>query len=251
MRRGAHPGPTGGDTVRSGISPVKTDSLPSRAHSRCVQHLARARFRACSTTRAGSYRRVRRGYRREVRMGAEGEGRHLIDAFGRRLDYLRLSITDRCNFRCSYCLPGGCSSVAGARPLSAGEIDRLVRVFAELGVWKVRLTGGEPTLRQDLVEIVRRVATTPGVRHVGMTTNGHRLASMVRDLAEGGLTCLNVSLDSLDPGRFAAITGRSLLAQVLAGIEGAIAVGIPHIKVNVVLLAGTDGTEVDRFLAWT
>ncbi|HTN51130.1 MAG TPA: GTP 3',8-cyclase MoaA, partial [Anaeromyxobacter sp.] len=161
------------------------------------------------------------------------------------------SVTERCNFRCTYCLPGGCPAAAGAPPLSVEEIDRLVGAFAVLGFWKVRITGGEPTLRGDVVEIVRRVAATPGVRHVGMTTNGYRLRSIAGDLARAGLTCLNVSVDSLDPERFAAITGTPLLPRVLEGVEAAMAAGIPRLKVNAVLLAGTDGAEVDRFLAWT
>jgi cyclic pyranopterin phosphate synthase len=137
-----------------------------------------------------------------------------------------------------------------AQPLTVPEIDRLVRGFAELGFWRVRLTGGEPTLRKDILEIVARVAATPGVRHVGMTTNGYRLKTLARDLAEAGLNCLNVSVDSLDPVRFASITGCSRLEDVVGGVEAAIAAGIPRIKVNAVLLAGTDGAALDRFLAW-
>lgn len=102
-------------------------------------------------------------------------GPHLLDAFGRRLEYLRLSVTERCNFRCAYCLPGGCPAGDGRKPLSVEEIDRLVRGFAALGFWKVRITGGEPTLRRDVVGILERVAAVPGVRHVGLTTNGYRL----------------------------------------------------------------------------
>jgi cyclic pyranopterin phosphate synthase len=180
-----------------------------------------------------------------------GEARsRLIDASGRHLEYLRLAVTERCNFRCTYCLPAGCSNVARAPLLSIAEIERLVRGFADLGIWKVRLTGGEPTLRPDILEIVARVAATPRIRHVGMTTNGYRLESIAEDLAAAGLTCLNVSVDSLDPGRFASITGGADLATVVRGVEAALAAGIPRVKVNAVLLAGTDGAELDRFLAW-
>lgn len=174
----------------------------------------------------------------------------LVDSFGRRLEYLRLSVTERCNFRCAYCLPQGCPKDSGAAPLDLPEIERLVRGFADLGFWKVRLTGGEPTLRADIVELVERVAAVPGVRHVGMTTNGGRLQALARPLARAGLTCLNVSLDSLDPARFAAITGVSQLERVLAGLEEALDAGIARVKVNAVLLAGTVEAELDRFLAW-
>jgi len=174
----------------------------------------------------------------------------LVDAFGRCLQYLRLSVTDRCNFRCLYCLPHGVSPATGPQPLSAVELVRLVRGFAELGFTKVRVTGGEPTVRGDVVEIVGRIAAIEGVRDVGMTTNGFRLKAIARDLAGAGLTSLNVSVDSLDPDRFASITGRSLLPQVLDGLEAALAAGIPRIKVNAVLLAGKDTGEIERFMAW-
>jgi cyclic pyranopterin phosphate synthase len=176
---------------------------------------------------------------------------HLEDAFGRKLEYLRLSITERCNFKCAYCLPGGCPRGAADEPLSVAEIGRLVRAFAALGVWKVRLTGGEPTLRRDLPEIVRAVAETPGIRRVGLTTNGHRLAGLAEELRGAGLASVNVSLDSLDPARFEEITGCSRLDRIVAGIEAALAAGIPSVKVNVVLLRGMDDADLDRFLAWT
>jgi cyclic pyranopterin phosphate synthase len=173
-----------------------------------------------------------------------------VDAFGRHLEYLRLSVTERCNFRCAYCLPTGCAARAGAPLLSVAELERLARGFAALGFRKVRLTGGEPTLREDIVEIVARVAATRGIRHVGITTNGYRLETIARDLAGAGLTSLNVSLDSLDPVRFAQITGSSRLEHVVRGVEAALAVGISRVKVNAVMLAGTDAAELDRFLSW-
>jgi GTP 3',8-cyclase len=176
---------------------------------------------------------------------------HLKDAFGRTLEYLRLSVTERCNFRCAYCLPQGCARGAGSRPLSGDEIGRLVQAFAMLGFWKVRLTGGEPSLRQDLVDLVRRIVVVPGVRRVGLTTNGHRLASMATELRDAGLSSLNVSLDSLRPERFEALTGSSRMAAVVEGIEAAVAAGIPSVNVNAVLLRGLDGGELDQFLSWT
>jgi cyclic pyranopterin phosphate synthase len=175
----------------------------------------------------------------------------LQDAFGRQLQYLRLSVTDRCNFSCTYCLPSGCPRPSGSAPLTVSEIDRLARALAELGIWKVRLTGGEPTIREDIVEIVRRIAATPGIRRVALTTNGSRLQSLASQLRAAGLTSLNVSLDSLDPERFARITGYAGMERIVAGVEAAVAAGTPSVKVNVVLLKGLDDRELDRFLAWT
>jgi len=177
--------------------------------------------------------------------------RKLRDVFGRDLHYLRLSVTDRCNFRCVYCLPNGCPKGAADQPLSLEEIGRLVRGFAGLGFWKVRLTGGEPTLRPDICEVVRQVAATPGIRRVGLTTNGYRLDSIAAELRDAGLTSLNVSVDSLDPQRFRRITGSARLDRIVAGIDAALAVGIASVKVNVVLLRGMDDAELARFLAWT
>ncbi len=126
----------------------------------------------------------------------------LQDAFGRRIEYLRLSVTERCNFRCLYCLPQGCPGGTGSPVLSLAEIERLARAFARVGVWKIRLTGGEPTLRRDIAEIVERVAGIPGIRRVGLTTNGYRLLEIASALRSSGLASLNVSVDSLDPARF-------------------------------------------------
>ncbi len=176
--------------------------------------------------------------------------RTLRDAFGRHLHYLRLSVTDRCNFRCVYCLPHGCPRGPVAAPLSRAEIGRLVRALAGLGFWKVRLTGGEPTLRADIPDVVREVAATPGIRKVGLTTNGYRLAAIARDLRGAGLTGVNVSVDSLDPARFERITGSPTLDRVVAGVGAALSAGIA-VKVNAVLLQGMDDAELQRFLAWT
>jgi cyclic pyranopterin phosphate synthase len=175
----------------------------------------------------------------------------LHDAFGRTLQYLRLSVTDRCNFRCAYCLPNGCSRGDDGEPLSVAEIGRLVRGFAALGVWKVRLTGGEPTTRGDLLDVVRAISAAPGVRRIGLTTNGYRLAGMAPGLYAAGVSSINVSVDSLDPARFERITGCSRVDRVVAGVEAAADAGIPSVKVNVVLLRGMDDGELDRFLAWT
>jgi cyclic pyranopterin phosphate synthase len=172
----------------------------------------------------------------------------LTDAFGRKLEYLRLSVTDRCNFRCTYCLPNGCPSGSKDQPLSLDEIGRLARAFAALGFWKVRVTGGEPTLRRDIVEIIERVAATPGITRVGLTTNGYRLANLAGPLRRAGLSALNVSIDSLDPTRFEQITGHGKLTDVLAGIDAAVTAGIPTVKANVVLLRGMSDGELGRFI---
>ena len=176
----------------------------------------------------------------------------LQDARGRRFNYLRLSVTDACNFRCAYCLPGGfCPAPSEEAPLAVEEIRRLVAGFARLGVVKVRLTGGEPLLRKDAEEIVRAVVAVPGIERVGLTTNGHDLARRAGGLREAGLGFVNVSVDSLDPERFRAITGRPLLERVLAGVEAALGAGFPSVKVNAVLLRGLDEDELGRFIEWT
>ncbi|MCM2324346.1 MAG: GTP 3',8-cyclase MoaA [Oligoflexia bacterium] len=176
----------------------------------------------------------------------------LTDPQGRRFHYLRLSITDACNFRCSYCLPEGYLKRADApEPLSHPEIANLIAGFAEAGFWKVRLTGGEPTVRRDLLQIIETAARTPGVREVALTTNGSRLRSLAGDFRRAGLTSLNVSVDSLDPERFTEISGQPRLAEVLEGIDAAFEAGIPSIKVNAVLLKGLNELELDRFIAWT
>lgn len=175
----------------------------------------------------------------------------LQDGFGRHLHYLRLSVTDRCNFQCAYCLPDGCQQGAGGEPLSVIEIGRLVRAFAELGVWKVRLTGGEPTTRGDVLGIIGAIAAVPGIRRIGLTTNGYRIAGLAPELRRAGLTSLNVSVDSLDPVRFERITGYPRLSRIVSGVEAAVDAGIPSVKVNVVLLRGMGDDELDRFLSWT
>jgi GTP 3',8-cyclase len=172
----------------------------------------------------------------------------LQDRFGRRFSYLRLSITDACNFRCAYCLPDGYRGARHAH-LSREEIGRLIRGFAALGIRKLRITGGEPLLRSDVVAIVADAAATAGIERVAMTTNGYRLADMARPLRAAGLAAVNVSLDTLDPARFEQITGDRRHARVLRGIHAALESGIPTVKINTVLLQGMNDHEVPDLIA--
>ncbi|HKE01599.1 MAG TPA: GTP 3',8-cyclase MoaA [Planctomycetota bacterium] len=161
------------------------------------------------------------------------------DSFGRAFTYLRVSVTDRCNLLCSYC-----RAADTPRPerLRAEELLRIVHVAASLGVRKVRLTGGEPTLRADLVDLTRAVAATPGIREVVMTTNGLRLCELARPLRDAGLSRVNVSCDSLDDVRFRSITGGGVLRKVLDGIDASLDAGL-RVKVNCVVLGGVNDAE--------
>jgi cyclic pyranopterin phosphate synthase len=160
----------------------------------------------------------------------------LVDGFGRRFHYLRISITEVCNFRCTYCLPDGYRKTGPLSFMTPLEIERATRAFAEMGVSKVRLTGGEPSVRKDLPEIIARVASVPGVRKVAITTNGWNLERQIGVWRDAGLTNLNVSIDSLDRAAFHRITGHDRLESVVRGLDRALALGVPVVKVNGVLL---------------
>jgi len=175
----------------------------------------------------------------------------LKDPFDRSFRYLRLSVTKRCNFNCTYCLPNGSTRVARHSELSVPEISNLVGALAELGIRKVRLTGGEPTVRADIVEIARAVRAVPGIRQIALTTNGYRLAALGKDLRDAGVTALNVSVDSLHRERFHAITGHDRLPEVLSGIDRALELGFERLKVNVVLLRDINDSEIESFIEWT
>jgi GTP 3',8-cyclase len=173
----------------------------------------------------------------------------LVDGFARRIRYLRISVTDRCNYRCAYCMPESLESAAGLQfqPRSAlltfEELEQLARVFASLGVRKLRLTGGEPTVRHGIVDLVRRLSQVPGIEQVVMTTNGHLLAELALPLRDAGLVAVNVSLDTLDAARFTSLTGRGDLARVLGGIDAAVAAGLV-VKTNAVALEGINDGEL-------
>jgi cyclic pyranopterin phosphate synthase len=167
------------------------------------------------------------------------------DAYCRRINYLRVSVTDRCNFRCLYCMPdGGFVLKTHKEILSYEEIARLVRVASELGVSKVRLTGGEPLVRYGVVDLVRSLASLPGVDDLSLTTNGALLPRYARGLKEAGLQRINVSLDTLIPERFTHITRRGCLEEVMAGIAAAETAGLEPIKLNTVVVRGFNDDEV-------
>ena len=174
----------------------------------------------------------------------------LVDSFARRFGYLRLSITDVCNFRCSYCLPNGYKPDGSRDFLSRSELRRVARSFVSLGTRKIRLTGGEPSMRRDLEAIIGDLRVLPGLEQLVMTTNGYRLKERAAQWRSAGLDSLNVSIDSLDPRQFRLITGENRLGEILAGLEAAWAAGFGTIKVNTVLLKGLNHHEFDDFLCW-
>lgn len=173
----------------------------------------------------------------------------LADRFGRRFPYLRLSIVPACNFRCSYCLPHGYHAAPGlADPLNLEEIARLLRGFAELGMHKLRITGGEPSVRRDLTAVLRTAAAVPGVDKLAMTTNGTLLSRRLGEWMDAGLNAINVSVDSLDRTVFERITGQDRLQDILAGIDQALAAGLSAVKLNAVLLRGVNDRELPAWL---
>jgi cyclic pyranopterin phosphate synthase len=170
----------------------------------------------------------------------------LIDSFGRAIEYLRLSVTDRCDLRCSYCLPKGHDDFTEPEQwLTFDEIERVVHAFAELGVRRVRLTGGEPLTRRDLPELAARLRAIPGLDDLSLSTNAVQLKRHARALAAAGVRRINVSLDSLKPTRFATITGGGKLAKVLAGLAAAKDAGFRPIKINMVAMRGVNDDEID------
>lgn len=173
----------------------------------------------------------------------------LEDKFGRRFHYLRLSITDVCNFSCEYCLPDGYQCESDRDFLSLEEIKIVAQGFAELGTSKIRITGGEPSLRKDLPEIISACKQTYGIEHVAITTNGYKLPSHLPDWIDAGIDSINVSIDSLDPRMFAAITGHDKLDTILQGIEMALEAGFP-VKINAVLMKQYNGNELTSFINW-
>ncbi|OQX36569.1 MAG: cyclic pyranopterin phosphate synthase [Oceanospirillales bacterium LUC14_002_19_P2] len=174
----------------------------------------------------------------------------LQDRQGRTFPYLRLSVTDLCNFRCNYCLPDDCQDHHHGDALTLPEIRRLVTAFACLGTEKIRLTGGEPSLRRDFTDIIHTIKSVPDIRKVAVTTNGYKLPQRIEGWLDAGLDALNLSVDSLDPRTFQAITGHDRLQEILIGMQKAFDLGLPGAKVNAVLMRGLNDGDLDRYLDW-
>ena len=176
----------------------------------------------------------------------------LIDGFQRRVTYLRLSVTDRCDLRCTYCMPRDMKFLPRSEVLSLEELHRLAQAFIERGVTKIRLTGGEPLVRRDMIDLVRalgRQLDGGGLEELTLTTNATQLARHAAALADAGVRRINISLDTLDRARFADLTGRDALPQVMDGIAAASAAGMA-IKINTVALRGINETEIADIIAW-
>lgn len=175
----------------------------------------------------------------------------LIDPFGRRIEYLRVSVTDRCDLRCKYCIPEGFTDFEEPDNwLTFDELERLVRLFAQLGLKRIRFTGGEPLLRRNIDELASRIAAVPGIEDLSLSTNATQLEKHAAALKAAGVTRLNVSLDSLQPERIARINGRPVYDKVMAGIAAAKEAGFAPIKINMVALEGDNDDEIDAMVAW-
>ena len=176
----------------------------------------------------------------------------LKDTFGRKFPYIRLSITDVCNFKCGYCLPNGYQSDKSdnRKFLNINEIKRLAKGLSELGVCKIRLTGGEPTVRKDFFDIVKILKNETGIKKVVITTNGYHLDQKAKSLVQSGLNGINISIDSLDRETFKNITGHDRLPEILKGIKNLQDLGFNNTKINAVLLNGINSSEKD-FNSWS
>jgi cyclic pyranopterin phosphate synthase len=178
--------------------------------------------------------------------------KNAVDAYGRRMNYLRISLTDRCNFRCVYCMPAsGMVFQPRDELLTDEELLRLIRVFANTGVTKIRLTGGEPTIRPHLIDLVREIKRTPGIEELSMTTNGLLLSRIAYDLKAAGLDRVNISFDTLDAEKFKLMTRGGRLDLVWQGLEAAQDAGLTPIKINSVVLRGHNEHEVVDLAALT
>ena len=174
----------------------------------------------------------------------------LMDSFSRRVDYLRLSVTDRCDFRCVYCMTEDMAFLPRQQILTLEEIYQLAESFVTLGTRKIRLTGGEPLVRPGVVELCKRIAMLPGLRELCMTTNGSQLGKLAAPLFDAGLKRLNISLDSLDPVRFRELTRTGDLAKVIAGIDAANAAGFQRTKLNCVVMKDRNDHEINDLVAF-
>ena len=176
----------------------------------------------------------------------------MLDKFGREITYLRLSVTDLCNLRCRYCMPEeGVPKKDHADMLTEDEMILAVEAAASLGITKLRITGGEPLVKKNILSICRRAARVPGIREVCMTTNGLRLPELAVPLREAGVRRLNISLDTLDPDKYAQITRCGVLSDALAGIHAALGAGFEKIKLNAVLIGGFNDDEIEELAKLT
>lgn len=169
----------------------------------------------------------------------------MTDSYGRKIEYLRLSVTKRCPLRCVYCTD---EAERDETELSASGIEKIVRAFAALGITKVRLTGGEPLMRSDIAEIAGRISRTPGIKKLVLTTNGVMLKKYAKQLVENGVSAVNVSLDTLDREKYKALTGCDCLMDVLGGIEEAQKCGMSHIRINSVLIRGLNDGDAESLI---
>jgi len=174
--------------------------------------------------------------------------RKLVDQFGRQVDYIRLSITDRCDFRCLYCMAEEMTFLPRDEVLSLEECARLVNIFVNLGVSKVRITGGEPLVRKNALWLFEQVGKLDPLKELVLTTNGSQLEKQAQNLKDAGVKRINISLDSLDSQRFKAITRTGELSKVLRGIQAAKATGFDNIKLNTVLMRGTNDDELEALV---
>jgi len=175
----------------------------------------------------------------------------MLDGYGRPIDYLRISVTDRCNFRCSYCMPPqGIELLDAKEILSYEEIVHLIRILSQYGISKIRITGGEPLVRPGIVDFIRKIRSISAIEDLSMTTNGSLLAhdQMAQRLKDAGLDRINISMDTTDAVRFATITGGKHLESVLAGVESALAANLGPVKLNVVLLADLSRQDITYFI---
>ena len=186
---------------------------------------------------------------RVARSPSSGVSGTMVDGFGRRIEYLRISVTDKCNLRCVYCMPEeGLPWLRRGEILTYEEIAGIVRVMAEMGLRRLRLTGGEPLVRKDLPRLVDMLAAVPGIEDIALSTNAVLLAPVAKRLRDAGVTRVNISLDSLRPGRADAIARRpGTLARIMEGLDAAHAVGFDPIKINVVLMRGENDDEIPAF----
>ncbi len=168
----------------------------------------------------------------------------LVDGFGRQVTYVRMSVTDRCDFRCVYCMAEEMTFLPREKVLTLEEMALVAEAFAQLGVNKIRLTGGEPLVRRNVMELIRHIGDLPQITDFAMTSNGSQLGRMSGDLKAAGLKRLNISLDSLDAERFRQLTRKGDLNQVIAGIDAAVAAGFKGIKLNAVILKGRNDHEI-------